>query len=127
MIFESKINEIGFTLVEVMFSLLLVSLAMLFLMKVTVQVFHLNRQSTIRFYMNHRLTAKKNQLMSKPFDSSSLVSGKYKEAAKGYELNWVIVDIDSTLKKITVSLRWEKQILKVFLYKSKYIKEVYGE
>lgn len=127
MIFGYRKRNAGFTLVEVMCSLLLVSLAMLFLMKVTVQVCHLNRQSYRRFYVNVLLDAKKNQLLSKSFESTLLKPGEYTESLQGCLLDWKIRDLDPSLKKVVLTIRKQEYYRKTFFYKSKYIKEVNGE
>lgn len=123
---ETKDN--GFTLIEVLISLLLVAAAIIATARIITFAFEEYRAAFTRYRMVQTIENFKNTLMTKPFDSSDLAYGSYSKNEDKFDLTWNIADLSQTLKKIKLSISYRGGNIsyrvgnkKVYFYKSKYI------
>jgi len=119
-----KLESIGFTIIETLFSLLLVALAILLISKTMVSAIDTNKKSNLRFNMQQTIECRKNQLLSKPFEDPQLKEGTYKQNDRYFRINWNISDISPTLKFIDLSVSFKTLTKRIQFYKSKEIKNI---
>jgi len=105
----------GFTLIEVLVSMILISFASIFLMKCMITSLNGIKNSNIRFRVINAIEIKKNRLMGQDFKSPHLSAGKTKESSGNVHVSTTIKDISSGLKKVTLAGMSEKyRIISVF-------------
>ncbi|MCU0286796.1 MAG: hypothetical protein MUF15_10400 [Acidobacteria bacterium] len=117
-------NEMGFTLVEVMVSWLLVLLALLFVGDIIIFCINGTGMSRVRMEIAQKLEACKTELSAKPFDAVELADGFSSVVEAPFKINRHIETLNPTLKKITVSITYKTLRKQIYFYKSKYIKEI---
>jgi prepilin-type N-terminal cleavage/methylation domain-containing protein len=88
----------GFTLIEVMFTLLLVSLVVMTTARMTVVAFDSYKKSKAGFLLFSRMEDFKNQLLSGSFDSEKWNAGSYSTVEDPFMINWTIRLATPTLK-----------------------------
>lgn len=123
-IIKTNREEKGFTLVEVLFSFLLLLIAILFMTNIIIYSLEGNKKSRIRLEVSQKLVYCKNQLLSKSFDSEELKDGHTSIDEPLFRIDWNINSISPTLKKIKLSILYKTLKKQIYFYKSKYIKEV---
>jgi Tfp pilus assembly protein PilV len=118
----------GFTIIETLISLLLVTLVMLSTALYIVYALDGYKKSNLRFMMTQEIESRKNQLFSKPFDSPELNDGSYSEDASLISSTWDIKSLTPSLKSIHLSVSIKSKYgtfkKKIDFYKSKYIKSI---
>ncbi len=126
----SSNEEKGFTIIETLFSLLLVALAVLLLTRAVVTAIDTYKKSRIRFIMSQEIESCKNKLLSTSFDSLQLQDGNYSKKENIFAFNWEIKSITPTIKAIKLSVSFSVSLKhrakgftrQVYFYRSKYIK-----
>lgn len=119
-----RFNEGGFTLVEALVSWALVLLALLFVGDIIIFSINGTGMSRTRIEMSQRLESYKNELLTKPFDSTELLVGSFSFVDGPFKITRHIADVSSTLKKVTLSITYKTLCKQLYFYKSKYIEEV---
>ena len=114
-------KENGFTLIEILVSLLLVTLAVIFISETLIAGIEIQRKSGIRFHLLQEMENCKNELNAKPFDSLELKQGSYAKKVDPGNLSWDITDISPTLKIIRLFISSKGAAKRSYFYKSKYI------
>jgi prepilin-type N-terminal cleavage/methylation domain-containing protein len=114
----------GFTLIETMIALVLVTMAMLFMAAALSHSHSQYRLSFKRFAVIQRLENLKNQLLSLPFDSAESAIGVHSVREERIRIVWVVSASSPALKRIegTVFDPLTKRTLVFF--KSKFLLEV---
>jgi len=120
-------TESGFTLIETLFSLLLVFLALIFICKTLIFSIYVNRNSLIRFKIVQKYEYYKYYLSSKSFDLIELKQGSHLKYENKFKINWIVKNITTSLKKITIKISYKDLMKQNFIYKSKFIKEIKNE
>ncbi|UCH92520.1 MAG: prepilin-type N-terminal cleavage/methylation domain-containing protein [Candidatus Aminicenantes bacterium] len=114
----------GFTIIETLFSLLLIALVLLFIAKMIAYGIEAHRKSFIRFNMLQKIENCKNQLAAKAFDANELEQGSYSHRDHIFKMNWDINNISPTLKLIRVSISYKSLTKRAYFYRSKHIKNI---
>lgn len=114
----------GFTIIEVLFSLLIISLALVFISKVIINSINLNKKSHIKFNILQKFECQKNTLISKPFYSTDLRIGNFSKRDGRFKLSWKIENVTESLKKINLSVSYKILKKQAYFLKSKFIREV---
>jgi prepilin-type N-terminal cleavage/methylation domain-containing protein len=114
-------KEKGFTLVETLVSLLLVTLAVVFISNTLITAIEIQRNSEIRFRLFQEMENCKNELNCKPFDAFELKQGSYSKEVDLGKISWQITDISPTLKILRLFISSKKAAKRSYFYKSKYI------
>lgn len=122
-----KKPERGFTLIETLFSLLLVFIALIFICKTLIFSIYTNRNSLIRFEIIQKYEYYKYYLCSRSFDSNELKKGDHLKYENKFKINWIVKNITTSLKKIKIKISYKKLTKQNFIYKSKFIKEIKNE
>jgi len=122
-----KKSEKGFTLIETLFSLLIVFIALIFICKTLIFSIYTNRNSLIRFEIIQKYEYYKYYLYSKSFNSNELKKGDYLKYEKNFKINWTVKNITTSLKKIKIKISYKNLTKQNFIYKSKFIKEIKNE
>ncbi len=122
-----KKTERGFTLIETLFSLLLVFIALIFICKTLIFSIYTNRNSLIRFEIIQKYEYYKYYLCSRPFDSNELKKGDHLKYENKFKINWIVKSITTSLKKIKIKISYKNLTKQNFIYKSKFIKEIKNE
>lgn len=111
----------GFTLIEVMVSLLLISLTLVSVARTIAFALNECRKSVIRFTMVQEMGNLKNRLLAKPFDSIDLVDGEYAKQNGKIILRWHIESPLPELKRVKLSVSYKVHKMKIYFYISKFI------
>jgi len=98
-----KNREAGFTLVEILVSMILISFASMFMMKCIITSLNSVKNSNIRFQVSREIEIKKNILLSKKFNSPELLEGFRKENSNLIKIEINIIDLSPGLKKLTLT------------------------
>jgi prepilin-type N-terminal cleavage/methylation domain-containing protein len=117
-------KEKGFTLVELLISLMLILVALLFILNIIVFSIDGSKKSYIRLQLSQKSESYKNVLLSKPFDSMELQDGQSSIDEAPFKIYQDIISISPTLKRIKISIFYKSLSRQIYFYKSKYIKEV---
>lgn len=117
-------NQDGFTVVEFLFSFLLILAALVFMAHAIVFSMDGLHRSRLRFEMSQRLEECKDRLLSAPFDAEELREGHGTERTGPFKITRDIAAVSTTLKYITVSVSYKTFTKKTSFYKSRYIKEI---
>jgi type II secretory pathway pseudopilin PulG len=120
--FKKPEKNSGFTIIETLFSLLLISLALMSIAQMITTAIDAQKKSKIRFNMQQKIEYCRTQLVSKTFAAAELEEGSYSILGNPLKINWDIKNISPTLKLIHLSVLYKKITKKVYFYKSKYIK-----
>ena len=116
-----KKGERGFTLIETMISLMIISLLIILIAKIVTFSFDMNKKSSIRFKVMQKFENLKNNLLSKPFDSKDLKEGNFRKYEGKLIIHWSIKNITQTLKKIKLSVVYKTIKKQTFFYKSQFM------
>ena len=119
---QTNMKTKGFTLVETLFSLLLISLAILLITRIIICALDGHKKSQIRFKTLQEIEFCKNQLLSKPFDSVELEEGSYSKEENHFKMKWIIKSITPTLKIIDLWVSYRGLTKRAYFYRSQYIK-----
>lgn len=119
-----KSSKKGFTLIETMVSLLLISYSIIFFLNTILFSMQEAGKSSIRFKVFQMIDIEKNRLLSLKFDSPELSEGSFSKEEERMLISKKIVNIDPELKKIFIKVRFKKFVSKDVFYRSKIIKEV---
>ena len=111
----------GFTLIEVLVSLLLVTMAVVFISQTLITGIEIQRKSAIRFHLLQELENCKNELNCKSFDDVDLKQGSYSKKIAAAEICWDISDISPTLKIIRLVISAKYAARRSYFFKSRYI------
>ena len=98
-----KNREAGFTLVEILVSMILISFASMFMMKCMITSLNSVKNSNIRFQVSREIEIKKNTLLSKQFNSPELSEGIREENSNRINIEINIKDLTHGLKKLTLT------------------------
>ena len=120
--FKKPENDSGFTIIETLFSLLLISLALMSICQMITAAIDAQKKSNIRFNMQQKMEYCRNQLVSKSFAATELEEGSYSSEENPLKINWDIKNISPTLKLIHLSVSYKRITKKAYFYISKYIK-----
>jgi Tfp pilus assembly protein PilV len=120
--FKKSGKDHGFTIIETLFSLLLISLALMSIAQMITDAIDAQRKSNLRFMMQQKIENYQNQLVSKSFAAVELEEGSYSNEEFPLKINWEIKNISPTLKLILLSVSYKKITKKAYFYISKYIK-----
>jgi Tfp pilus assembly protein PilV len=112
----------GFTIIETLFSLLLISLALVSISQMITAAIDAQKKSTLRFNMQQKIEYCRGQLASKSFAAAELEEGNYSSLENPLKINWDINNISPTLKLIHLSVSYKKITKEAYFYISKYIK-----
>ncbi|MGD2089679.1 MAG: hypothetical protein PVH61_26115 [Candidatus Aminicenantes bacterium] len=119
---KKPVKDSGFTIIETLFSLLLISLALMSISQMITAAIAAQKKSTLRFNMQQKIEYCRNQLASKSFAAAELEEGNYSTLENPFKINWDIRNISPTLKLIRLSVSYKKITKKAYFYISKYIK-----
>ena len=120
--FKKSGKDHGFTIIETLFSLLLISLALMSIAQMITAAIDAQKKSNLRFMMQQKIENYQNQLVSKSFAAVELEEGSYSNEEFPLKINWEIKNISPTLKLILLSVSYKKITKKAYFYISKYIK-----
>ena len=105
----------GFTLIEVLVSMILISFASIFLMKCMITSLNSIKNSNIRFQVINAIEIKKTSLRVQNFKSPPLSEGKSKESSGNVHISTTIKDLSSGLKKVTLTgMSGKYRVISVF-------------
>lgn len=119
---KKPVKDSGFTIIETLFSLLLISLALVSISQMIITAIDAQKKSALRFNMQQKIEYCRNQLVSKTFTAAELEEGSYSTAEHPLKINWNIKNISPTLKVIHLSVSYKNITKKAYFYISKYIK-----
>ena len=111
----------GFSLVEVLVSLLIVSLTMTAIGRCITYSLTEYRKSVTRFYMVQEMENCRNSLLAKDFDSLDTGNGKYEKNGGRITLTWKVESLSSTLKRVKLSVSYGVLKRNIYFYKSRFI------
>jgi prepilin-type N-terminal cleavage/methylation domain-containing protein len=114
----------GFTLVETLIALMLVTMAMLssaMFLSFSLQQYRL---SLIRFESAQKLENMKDRLLSSPFESGELADGCHSAQEEKWKTDWVVSALSGSLKRINIAVSGGKLKKTLVFYKSKLFLEV---
>lgn len=114
----------GFTLIETMIALVLVTMAMLFMAASLALSQSQYRMSIARFEINHRLENLKNRLLSLPFDSAESSVGAHSVQEGRAKIVWVVSASSPALKRIEGAAPGPPAKRTLVFFKSKFLLEV---
>lgn len=115
-------KDSGFTIIETLFSLLLISLALVSISQMITAAIDAQKKSTLRFNMQQKIESCRAQLVSKSFAAAELEEGSYSTLENPLKINWDIKNISPTFKLIHLSVTYKKITKEAYFYISKYIK-----
>jgi len=113
----------GFTLIEALTALILISISMIFLMKCMIVSLHGVKNSNTRFTVNQILENKKNSLLGMKFSSPPLAAGERTERAGKTEIRIRITDISDGLKRISLEGSFGRYRTATDFFRSKLFRE----
>ena len=114
----------GFTLIETLFSLALLMIAVLFSARITVFALNQLRQSSLRFQLIETCDYYKNYLSSLPFSSPDLADGSHRQVSQEFIVTWGVEPAEAGLKRIKLLVAGPNYALPFVFYKSHFIQEV---
>ncbi len=121
--FNQPGKDSGFTIIETLFSLLLISLALMSIAQMITAAIDAQKKSNLRFMIQQKIEYCQNQLVSKSFAAAELEAGSYSTEENPLKIYWDIKNISPTLKLIHLSVSYKmKMTKKAYFYISKYIK-----
>ena len=120
--FKKPVKDSGFTIIETLFSLLLISLALMSISQMITAAIDAQKKSSLRFNMQQKIEICRNQLLSKSFADPELEEGSYSSTDPPLKIKWDIQNISPTLKSIHLSVSYKKITKKAYFYISKHIK-----
>ena len=116
----------GFTLIETIVSLLLVSMALVMACKIIVYTRVAHQKSRARFTLLQEMESHKNRLTAMPFEATQLKPGQYSIHEGELSITLSIEAISPTLKEVRmlgVHSRYRAATYKIRFFKSKLFKE----
>ncbi len=117
----------GFTLIEILISITLISLSTLLLMKCMIVSLHGVKNSDLRFRVGLVLENKKNLLLGQKFKSPLCSEGTRTERTGNIIIRTSIINITHNLKKIVLKGSRNNFNLVLIFYKSGILREVGNE
>ena len=120
-----QVNNKGFTIVEMMVSLVIVAISVFMLAGTLMIAMQSNKHSSIRMHLSQVYDGYQNRLVSQPFDSTLLRPGKHTKSEEPFDVCWHSKDLSDSLKKIELTVSYRNQTARQgYFYKSRLIKEV---
>lgn len=120
-------SENGFTIIETLVSLILISFSALFLMKCMIVSLHGIKNSNLRFTIGQILENKKNSFLGEKFNSPLFREGDRSELSGDVLIRSTIIKINQNLKKIRLKGSSKNFSSILVFYKSGTIMEVKNE
>lgn len=120
--FKKPGKDSGFTIIETLFSLLLISLALMSIAQMITAAIDSQKKAALRFNMQQKIEYCRNQLVSKSFAATELEEGSYSTVEYPLNINWDIKNISPALKLIHLSVSYKKITKEAYFYISMYIK-----
>lgn len=117
-------DESGFSMLEVLFSLCILTGMFLVVNSALVYSYRANLRSEQNFRIQMVLLNLKGELMSAGFHAETVREGVHARQHKEYFLRWMIRRIESGLKEIEISVSLQQRVKTIKFYKSKYLWEV---
>lgn len=114
----------GFTLVETLVALMLVTVAILSVALFLSFSLQQYRLSLVRFESAQKLENLKDRLLSSPFASSELAEGAHSAQEEKWKTEWVVSAVSPTLKQIAAAVSGGKLKRTLVFHKSKLFLEV---
>ena len=111
----------GFSLIEVLISLLLVSLTMISIVRCITYSLTEYRKSVTRFHMVQEMENCRNSLLAKDFDLLDTGTGTYETTGGRIALTWKVENLSSTLKRVEISVSYGVFKRNIYFYKSRFI------
>ncbi len=113
----------GFTLIETLISLILISFSTIFILKCSIISLNGIKNSNLRFKIGQLLENKKNLFLGEQFESPLLSAGKRTESLKGIFIRIKIDDVTPSLKKIILEGSGNNFKTALVFYRSEIVKE----
>ncbi len=117
-------KENGFTLLEVIISLIVITIGVISLSRVIIFSLHFTKNCQKRFTLTQNYLNQQNTLLAKSFDAEELAQGSHSMPQKELKISWQVTKISDTLKKIELKVADKNIRKKGYFYKSKIIMEV---
>jgi prepilin-type N-terminal cleavage/methylation domain-containing protein len=117
---EENMNK-GFTLIEVLVSMTLLLMAVLFSSRIMVAAMDQTRKSALRFRLVEALNYYKNYLSSLPMDSPELAEGAHARAEREFRVDWRVEEAGAFLKMVRLAIIRPPSRLALVLYRSRFI------
>jgi prepilin-type N-terminal cleavage/methylation domain-containing protein len=114
----------GFTLVEMLVSLALLMLAVLFSARIMIFALEQSRQASLRFHLSETVDYYKNYLSSLPFFAPDLADGSHRQVSQKFVVTWRVEPAAAGLKRINLLVAGPHYSLPMAFYKSHFIQEV---
>jgi len=113
----------GFTLIEVLVTLTLMLLAILFSSRIMVSALDQTRKTAARFRLLEALDYYRNYLASLPMASPELAAGPHARTDGGCRADWQVEEAGSFLKRVRLAVAASGSRLGLLLYRSPFIPE----
>jgi prepilin-type N-terminal cleavage/methylation domain-containing protein len=114
----------GFTLIEMLVSLALLMLAVLFSARILFFALDQSRQSGLRFRLIETGNYYKNYLSSLPFSAPELADGSHRQDSRTFMVTWLVQPAEVGLKKIKLLVAGPHYSMPIAFFKSNFIQEV---
>ncbi|MEN8153579.1 MAG: prepilin-type N-terminal cleavage/methylation domain-containing protein [Acidobacteriota bacterium] len=119
-----KRTKNGFTLIETLVSLLIISYSIIFFLNTILFSMQETGRSSVRFKVFQKIDFEKNRLLSIIFESPELTEGYSQKKENNMIISKQIVNRGPELKKIYIEVQYKNFISKIVFFRSKIIKEV---
>lgn len=117
----------GFTLIEVLVSLVIILMAVIFISRVIMYSLDGLRKSAIRLEMTQTLESQANRLMPLPFYAPDLDSGAAVFKEGEFFIRRQVNHLSPTLKRVDLAVSYDVLTLRFYFYKSKHFSSVPGK
>jgi prepilin-type N-terminal cleavage/methylation domain-containing protein len=114
----------GFTLIETLMALALLTLTVLFSVRIMVFALDQSQKAALRFRLIEKLANYKNYLSALPFAAPDLNAGSHRQESQGLIVTWHVEPAEAGLKRINLLVAGPNYSLPLTFYKSHFIQEV---
>jgi prepilin-type N-terminal cleavage/methylation domain-containing protein len=114
----------GFTLIETLVMLTLLSVALLFSARTTFHALHQERQAAFRFRLMETGDWHKHYLSSLPFLAPELGDGAHSLFGGEFAVSWQVQTVAPGLKRVRLLAAGGRHSLAIVFHKSNFIQEV---
>jgi len=114
----------GFTVIETLVSLTVISMGLLFMARVITFAHDHGRKAGLRFDILQTTDSHKQRLLSLPFQDRELAEGGHSQRQGHFTIRWSIDSPESGLKRIRLVVVAARCGRSLTFYKSEWIKEV---
>ena len=111
----------GFTLSEMLVSLVLVFIGALFILRVLIFSLDYCRKSRLRLDVQQKLQSESHWLMSRPYGADVLSRGKYSKEDDVFRITWNVSQAGPEIKRIELTVQSGHHSGKICLFKSRYL------